>query len=185
MGHVDQDWPERPFDGPIEHVWDPDHGLIRVVERTTAPPKVVYAAVESLQHHMDWAGERHNNKLQHVVALRGPTMLSVGDEFTTKQRTKKGHWLDRSLVVAATEPALLGFDTMGEHLTDDGVRSARGRWRHRYRLESDGAGGSVIRYSCRWQLMEGRVDVYAAAIIATNVHRGILNLVALSEELAA
>jgi hypothetical protein len=190
-GHVDPapvadpDWPDRPLDGPVVHAWEPDRGLIRVEEVTTAPPTVVDAAIETLQHHMDWAGERHNAALQHVVALRGPPTLTVGDEFTTKQRTKKGHWLDRSVVVAATSSRLLGFDTQGVHLTDEGERSARGRWRHRYRLEETAGGGTRIRFSCRWRLTLGRVDVYSAAIIATNVHQGILNLVGLSEELAA
>jgi hypothetical protein len=182
---LDPDWPDRPLEGRVAHDWEPDRGLIRVVEVTTAPCQVVYAAVETLQHHMDWAGERHHEALQHVVALKGPPTLTVGDEFTTKQRTKKGHWLDRSQVVAATAPRLLGFDTEGVHITDEGERSAEGRWRHRYRIEGTPEGGTLIRFSCRWLLTQGRVDVYAAAIIASNVHQGILNLVGLSEELAA
>ena len=181
----DRDWPDGPFDGPVDHQWNPQRGLIRVAEMTTAPAGVVYSAVESLQHHMDWAGARHNSHLQHVVALEGPSRLEVGDRFTTRQRTRKGHWLDQSKVVVARRPFLLGFDTEGFHVAEDGHRTARGRWRHRYRLEATPQGGAIIRFSCRWRLFEGLVDVYAAAIIATNVHQGILNLVALSEELVA
>jgi hypothetical protein len=171
--------------GVVDHHWEGRRGLISILEPAAASPEVIYAALESLQHHMDWAGDRHGPHLQHVVLLKGPTTLAVGDKFTTTQHTKLGYWLDSSLVVEAQRPVRLGFDTEGTHFLQNGRKNATGRWQHRYQLESTSSGASLIRYRCRWLLTMGRVDVYAAAIIAANVHRGVRNLVALSEELAA
>jgi hypothetical protein len=170
--------------GVVDHHWEGRRGLIRILEPAAASPEVVYAALESLQHHMDWAGKRHDPQLQHVVLLKGPSTLEVGDRFTTTQHTKLGYWLDNSVVVEAHRPDQLGFDTEGTHYLHSGRMNATGQWQHRYRLEP-GTGGCLIRYSCRWVLTKGRVDVYAAAIIAATVHRGVRNLVALAEELFA
>jgi hypothetical protein len=171
--------------GSVDHEWADGSGLISVVELARAPRDIVYSALESLRHHQDWAGERHRPTVQQVVSLRGPDKLAVGDRFTTIQSTKLGHWSDQSLVVLASRPELLGFDTRGTHYLHDGRRNARGRWQHRYRLEVSGPKNTLINYSCRWTLTEGTIDVYGAVIIANTVHRGVLNLVALSEELAA
>jgi hypothetical protein len=171
--------------GVVDHRWEGQTGLIRVVEFAAAGPQQVYEALESLQHHLDWAGQRHDPRLQHVVHLNGPARLAAGDRFATKQHTKAGYWLDRSLVMVACRPTTLGFDTEGAHYAHDGTRSATGRWEHRYHLDPAGPGRTRIRYSCRWLLTKGKVEVYAAPIIAANVHRGVLNLVSLAQELAA
>jgi hypothetical protein len=170
--------------GTVDHRWEGRNGLIRVVEVAHAPRDVVYGALESLHHHMEWAGRRHHRELQHVVGLEGPPVLSVGDRFETKQHTKLGHWIDESIVVMASRPERLGFDTKGVHWTTAGQRTAAGNWQHRYHLDEASNSSTVIRYSCRWELLEGRMDVYAAVVIAANVQRGVLNLVELSEELA-
>jgi hypothetical protein len=169
----------EPF---VDHRTDGCDGIIVVVEQGGASPAAVYEALERTRDHEDWAGRRHPRHLQHVEAIHGPGRLEVGTAFTTKQRTRKGLWLDRSVVEVATPGRAFAFGTQGVHVDDEGHRTAAGAWKHSYVLEACER-GTVVRYTCRYSLSEGRVEPHAAPFITINVHRGVLNLLEFAESL--
>ena len=154
----------------VEHRTDGRDGIIVVVEEGSAATTAVYEALEHTRDHEDWAGKRHPRHLQRVETIQGPGRLEVGTAFTTRQRTRKGLWLDRSVVEVATPSRAFAFRTQGVHVDDAGHRTAAGAWKHRYLLEACER-GTVVRYTCRYSLSEGRVEPHAAPFITINVHR--------------
>jgi len=166
----------------VDHKTDGCDGVIIVVEQGLASPGSVYAALEDTRDHEDWAGRRHPRHLQRVETIDGPRRLEVGATFTTRQRTRKGLWLDRSEVVVAQPGRAFAFRTQGVHVADEGHRTAAGAWKHSYLLEPCEQ-GTVVRYTCQYTLNEGRVEPHAAPFITINVHRGVLNLLEFAQSL--
>jgi hypothetical protein len=166
----------------VDHRTDGRNGVIVVVESGEVSPARVYDALEHTRDHEDWAGKRHPRHLQRVETIEGPRRLEVGTSFTTRQRTRKGLWLDRSVVEVANPGRAFAFRTQGVHVDSEGHRTAVGAWKHSYLLEPC-EHGTVVRYTCRYTLHQGRVEPHAAPFITINVHRGVLNLLEYARDL--
>src|SRR3989442_9307349 len=187
---LEPDAPSGPSDRTaprLEHTIDGDHFRVLVVERTSAARVTLFACLELLEHHLEWAGKKHGPGYQHVVELSGPARaLRVGDTFVSRQTTSQGFWHDRSTVVRADPPEVFAFETQGIHLDREGRQTASGQWQHRYELHAESDGGTLLLYTCLQLLVEGDpVTPFAAVTLANNVHRGVLNLVELAQRLEA
>jgi hypothetical protein len=173
--------PEHPVPF-LNHRTDGQRGVITVLEETPASREEIYELLADLDQHRDWAGHRHPAWLQRVAWIGGPERLEVGSRFESRQDTRLGHWIDRSVVVEASPPGRFGFDTEGVHIREDGERTAAGAWAHRYRMLARPAVGTVVELVTRYVLFEGSVTRQAAPFIALNVQQGVQNLIRLAEE---
>src|ERR1700730_12202221 len=117
--------------------------MVRLTERSSAPPEAVYDVVADLRSHLAWGGAEQRSvfRLLSLDAPAGPA--TVGTSFTSTGAIPMSmrKWSDRSTVTIAERPGTFEFVT---HATvHRSRRSTEATYRHRYEIAAAPDGSDV------------------------------------------